>query len=90
MKLILGLVLLGLCSGCGTILSHVDEQATGVYSGVRLDAHAIASAGEENHDLPSPWIVVPLCIIDIPLSAVVDTLGVRFHLTDEPSSDTQK
>ena len=92
MKHILGLALLGLCSGCGTILAHVDDQANGTYSGVRLDAHAIASVGVQPHDPPSLWIVVPLCIIDIPLSAVLDTLDVPFHLADQPhpSPDIQE
>lgn len=89
-----GLTLLGLCSGCGTILTHVDGQA-GVYSGVRADARLLSTIDDESHDIPVfPW-VIPMSIIDMPLSLVADTLCLPFDLAVDdshgsPNSDTPK
>jgi uncharacterized protein YceK len=77
---ILGFVMLTLCSGCGTVLSHTTTQDTviGPYSGVRTDVFMIGHANESSPDFPAaPWII-PFCIIDVPLSAALDTIFLPY------------
>ena len=92
MRIIFIAAMLTLCSGCGTILAHVDGSVTGPYSGIRVDSHMIASVGKE-HDMPVfPWII-PFCIFDLPLSAVSDTLVLPYDLSQpfsSPDSDAKK
>ena len=92
MRIIFSVAMLTLCSGCGTILAHVDGSVTGPYSGVRLDSHLIASVGKE-HDMPVfPWII-PLSIFDLPLSAASDTLVLPYDLSQpcsSPDSDAKE
>jgi uncharacterized protein YceK len=92
MRIIFSVAMLTLCSGCGTILAHVDGSVTGPYSGVRCDSHLIASVGKE-HDMPVfPWII-PLSIFDLPLSLATDTLLLPYDLTQpvtSPNSDAKK
>lgn len=77
--LIFSLSLLWLCSGCGTVLTHVDGQA-GVYSGVRADARLLATMDDKSHDIPVfPW-VIPGGILDLPLPLVADTLCLPYDL----------
>ena len=71
-----------LCSGCGTILAHTEtDRIKGAYSGVRLDAHLIPASTESSPDFPAiPWII-PFCILDMPLSATLDTVFLPYDLT---------
>lgn len=66
----LTLLLLLLVVGCGTVVDRVDEGADdaglGIYGGVRRDLHAIAH---------NPFIL-PLVLLDLPLSAIADTLAL--------------
>jgi len=95
-RFIFGLAMLALCSGCGTVLSHTATDAVvGPYSGVRLDYHLAVSSTESNPDFPAiPWII-PFCIIDMPVSAALDTVFLPYDLFQHqpetpPSSDTHK
>jgi uncharacterized protein YceK len=79
-RFILWLALLGLCSGCGTIFTHIDDQG-GVYSGVRTDGRLLATVDDEHHDIPVFSWVIPLSIFDMPLSLAADTLCLPIDLT---------
>ena len=80
-RFILGVAILVLCSGCSTVLSHTaTDSVVGPYSGVRLDCDLIGSANEKNPDFgATPWII-PFCVIDIPLSAALDTVFLPYDL----------
>lgn len=84
------LVLLGaalfFCPGCGSLSSHTqqDDRGKGPYSGVRADAWCLSHPnriGDAVIGHVSPALVVPCCIIDLPLSAAVDTLLLPIDLT---------
>ena len=73
-RLSLAALLAGLFSGCGTVLSYVDEQG-GVYSGVKVDARLLGTIGKKGGDyIPVVPYVIPFSIIDLPLSAAADTV----------------
>ena len=68
------LLLLVLCSGCGTIFTHSvsrDERETGVYQGVRFDCEACHS------DQP----ILCFLVFDLPLSLAADTLVLPYDIT---------
>lgn len=73
-RLSLAVLAAGLSSGCGTVLSYVDDQG-GVYSGVKLDAALLGTIGKKGGDyIPVVPYVIPFSVIDMPLSAAADTL----------------
>ncbi|MCX8958419.1 YceK/YidQ family lipoprotein [Erwinia psidii] len=63
--LLAGLALAG-TSGCSSFMSHSGPDQ-GYYSGTRASARVIA-------DSNSGWVMRPLAAIDLPFSAVLDTL----------------
>ena len=92
------LAMLVLCSGCGTVVNHTTDTMTraGAYSGVRLDADTISYASELNSEGKhgACWMI-PFLVIDMPISAVADTLLLPYDLTQDkpqpqPSTNTQK
>jgi uncharacterized protein YceK len=63
-----------LTSGCGTIYRH-SEGARAPYSGVQFDAAGVGNIGE-----PALTVIFAL---DLPLSAVADTLLLPYDLTGD-------
>lgn len=77
-------------SGCGTFASSCGKDGLDVYSGVGGDVKAILSvpeetrkrlAGEKVDDLGLDILLTLLCVVDIPFSAVVDTLLLPYTIT---------
>jgi uncharacterized protein YceK len=75
------------CSGCASILTRTQaspEDKGRPYSGVRGDAWLLAhpnKVGDAVIGHVSPALVVPYAIIDLPLSAGLDTVFLPFDLT---------
>lgn len=68
-----------MCSGCGTIitLSDMDKEGTKhglVYSGIRFDCRGAFDPAYMQH-IP---FGKPLCVIDMPLSLVADTVVLPY------------
>ena len=75
-----------LFSGCASIMTHTQQspEGKGAYSGVRADVSVLAhpnSVGDAVIGHVSPAIIVPCGIIDMPLSAALDTLLLPIDLT---------
>lgn len=70
-----------MCSGCGTIITHAakDSVIKGEYSGVRFDAIMIPASTVKGDAFAMPWII-PFCIVDMPLSATLDTAFFPYDL----------
>jgi len=64
--------LLLVCSGCGTIYQHQNDNV-GPYSGVRFDALAMVGSGDAGLAVGG--------VLDFPFSAVADTLLLPYDLT---------
>jgi uncharacterized protein YceK len=83
------LLVLSLCTGCGTICSHNGEGLVkgGVYQGVRFDARVLSHSDigwgkdQEAYDDPS-FVGVSICyaVWDLPLSAMADTVVLPVDL----------
>ncbi|GEM_PF-5352859 len=76
-QLMFGILLAAICSGCGTIASHDDQEVSGgvyhgVYRGVRADWQWIA------HPEPETELGVPFYCFDVPFSFVADTFYLPF------------
>jgi uncharacterized protein YceK len=69
-------VLLFVLTGCGSITSRWRGERS-AYAGVRFDSDCVTHpvAGQE-------WIL-PVALVDIPLSAVLDTFYLPYDLTGE-------
>jgi uncharacterized protein YceK len=82
-----------MCSGCGTIITHTTTASTrlnGAYSGVRFDAVMIPASTVKSPDsFDAPWLI-PFCIIDMPLSATLDTVFLPYDLTYGKNSDNSE
>ncbi len=68
-------------SGCASVMTHSGPSA-GYYPGTRASAGVIS-------DKDSNWVMKPLAVIDLPFSAVLDTLllpwdYLRRNDTDSP------
>jgi len=94
---IFGFAMLALCAGCGTVVNHTTDTMTraGAYSGVRLDADTISYASQTNSEGSYGVWMIPFLAIDMPISAVADTLLLPYDLIKDkpqpqPSTDTQK
>jgi uncharacterized protein YceK len=71
-------------TGCGTFTSHmrwvdVPYADRVAYGGVRLDAGVIHDVCKANP--VDAMVVVPLCVLDMPLSAVADTFMLPVDLS---------
>src|SRR5690348_2187206 len=68
-------------SGCGTMVSHVGECGSrphGVYMGTGFDAACIAAPFSSE-----PYVeLLPVGLIDLPLSVAADTIIFPFDLVD--------
>lgn len=53
-------------SGCSSVMSHTGA-SQGYYPGTRASTHLIA-------DDDTSWAIKPLAVIDLPFSAVMDTI----------------
>ena len=80
-----------MCSGCGTIISHNDEDHLsdtinhGVYRGVRTDYHWVADA------VPETEMGAPLYCLDMPFSLVADTFCLPYDIVvviQQPKTET--
>ena len=84
-KLLFGLcIAFSACSGCGTLGTHIPNQSPGVYAGVRADVKEIFHPSEINDGVIGHiprGVLVPCFIIDLPLSAAMDTLFLPIDLT---------
>ncbi len=70
------------CSGCASVLSHTQsDEALGPYSGMRVDGHLVANPNSIEKPPVHPAVVTPLSLIDLPLSAALDTLLLPIDLT---------
>jgi uncharacterized protein YceK len=80
------IALLFLClTGCGTFTSHmrwVDTTVSdhGIYRGVKTDAETIGDVCKSESGA-WPVVIVPLCVLDMPLSAVADTFMLPVDLS---------
>ena len=77
---------LALCCGCTSIGTHTQQSSDGkgAYSGVRGDTQLLAHPDSIDDSVighVSPALVVPYSIIDLPLSAALDTLLLPIDLT---------
>ena len=64
--------LLALCSGCGTVVSLLnDELPSKVYGGVHMDALILSGRADEGGYLAA---FGPCALVDWPLSLIMDTL----------------
>ena len=66
-----------LLTGCGTTLSHEMRGCFSPYDGTRFDATAIHDGIELSKDTDFKgfeYLVVPIAIIDMPLSFTADTI----------------
>src|SRR6266496_6774568 len=84
-----------LCCGCASVVTHTQQgtEGKGVYSGVRADAWLLSHPNSEGDAVVghiSPFIIVPCTIIDLPLSAALDTLLLPIDLTYDPAADKTK
>ena len=64
-----------MCSGCGTIIGHDDNEDSinnGVYRGVRNDYHWVADA------VPETEMGTPIYCLDMPFSLVADTICLPY------------
>jgi uncharacterized protein YceK len=80
-----------ICCGCSSIWYHsYGKEEAGVYLGTRDDAHLLGHPGEIS--VPEPF-GYPMCLIDLPFSAVTDTLLLPWDMTrsrtNTPSSSDQ-
>jgi uncharacterized protein YceK len=71
----------GLLAGCGTIADGLvegspfgtfEEGGPHIYGGVQVDAHVIGHSSDKDEGF------VPFCVLDVPLSAVLDTALLPF------------
>ena len=76
------LIMSGACAGCSSIWIHGNGGKDGIYPGARGDAELLL---EPDKIGPLPiWVGYPLALIDLPLSAVVDTLLLPVDLAHLP------
>lgn len=78
------------CAGCGSLFTHTTtKKEVGLYPGVRTDADSLAHPNSIRKPPVHPAIVVPASVIDLPLSAALDTLLLPIDLTyREPTTPT--
>jgi uncharacterized protein YceK len=70
------------CTSCGSLFSHTTtKKEVGPYPGVRDDVYLLAHPRSIREPPIHPAVVVPVSIIDIPLSAALDTLLLPIDLT---------
>lgn len=77
------LVLLSLLlAGCATsaTLTQLQPGSPKIYSGTRLDFHAVADNREALARFPVPPLDYPLPAFDLPLSFILDTVLLPFTL----------
>ena len=82
-----------LITGCGTVCSYArrgwsntyagSNDKPGSYPGVRFDAATVWTAPVRTVDgEPSTLLFAPLCVADIPISAVADTCLLPLYLKE--------
>lgn len=73
-------------SGCATLVSLLEPNSPKIYGGVRvtLAARALASRGETPR---YGWTWYPFMLIDLPLSAIMDTAFLPVTMFLEPDDD---
>ncbi|UCB29524.1 YceK/YidQ family lipoprotein [Duffyella gerundensis] len=72
-------------TGCSSVMSHTGA-SQGYYPGTRASADLIADDG-------TSWAIKPLAIVDLPFSAVMDTLLLPwdyFRSDDDKSLDSPR
>ncbi|MGD8107157.1 YceK/YidQ family lipoprotein [Pantoea sp. FN0302] len=72
-------------SGCSSMMSHTGA-SQGYYPGTRASAEMLT-------DDQSSWALKPLALVDLPFSAVLDTLLLPWdymHADDSPSIDSPR
>ena len=84
------LLLIGLlsatCVGCCSIGAHAHpDERLGLYPGVRADADIVKRHPGEIVILP--WFVYPFVVVDLPLSAVLDTVLLPIDLARDSHFD---
>jgi len=82
-------------SGCACVMTHTQQspEGKGPYSGVRADGWLLGhpnSVGDAVFGHISPAIVMPLALIDLPLSAGFDTFLLPIDLTYDPKASKRK
>ena len=74
-----------LCSGCGTVITHTGSGSDmgyhrdGVYRGTVADCGAILAPFMGEARL---WFLLPLGLVDLPLSMAADTLILPFDVLE--------
>lgn len=68
-------------SGCSSVMSHTGGD-TGYYSGARADVNMIKSDD-------TSWAMTPLLLIDLPFSAVLDTVLLPYDYFRSGSDDAR-
>ena len=93
-RLIALLLLSALSTGCGTIAQATDRQGPAVFGGTRLDGLSLyrLAIGPEPTE-PDPlgpairWLLVPVVLIDVPLSLALDVCLLPVSIPNEISED---
>lgn len=87
-RLIAALLVLNL-SGCATSIGLVGKTDKAMpYFGVQFDGHILANPQELSERNPVLlWIGYPLALIDLPLSAVADTLALPYMMQGKKSEN---
>jgi len=90
MRVLVSILLLAM-TGCGTFLAHTDltddsgkaPYQTGVYAGVRLDAEFVHDTWSPHNgeDTADRIFLTPIILLDMPFSAIADTVLLPFDLT---------
>mgnify|MGYP002136465221 CR=1 FL=1 len=75
-------------SGCATTISVIGKTDKAMpYAGVRFDGHIVANPQELYARHPALlWVGWPLALIDLPLSAVADTVVLPYMLQGKTSA----
>ena len=69
------------CAGCASMITHTAKKEEGVYPGVREDAHLLTHPNSIRKPPIHPVIVVTFSLIDMRLSAALDTILLPIDLT---------
>ncbi len=70
------------CTGCASVLSHTgSHEEVRPYPGTRVDGQLLANPNSIQKPPVHPAVVIPISVIDLPLSAALDTLLLPIDLT---------
>ena len=83
---IVGVAFLGLLGGCQTMASRKHADPPGAYSGVRRSFEIIEDNADSSHPRMMWPLAIAICVVDLPFSAVADTVILPYVLWEEWSA----